>query len=327
MDASVDFAASARRWQEAENPTTSHLSGPIRIAYILGATHSGSTVLAIQLARHPDVCTIGELSGTRFRAEPGYRCSCGSELVKCGFWQRVSAAMAKRGFSYSATTAETDVRNAPNGYARWLLGPMHRGPFFESLRDAALQLSPASRAYLRHHQRLKTALVESVLECTGRPVLVNSSKLGVQLKYHLRNPRFDVKVIWLVRDGRAVACSLMRHEGVAIEQAAYQWRRFYSEAEAIVRRLDRSQWTRARYETLCTDPDRTLSELWQFMGLPARAPESASSSDFHVLGHQTRLSGFENLRLNEKWRAELSAGDLRRFDAVAGRMNRELGYR
>jgi hypothetical protein len=308
-------------------PSETRASARIRLVYLLAATHSGSTVLAMHLARHPQVCTVGELAGTPYRARPGYRCSCGEELVRCGFWRSVSAAMARRGFEYSATTEETDMRNAPTRYARRLLRPMHRGPFLELVRDVALQLSPAAREHLRRGQRLKAALAESVLECTGDAVLVDSSKLGVQLKYDLRNPRFDIKVIWLVRDGRGVANSLRRNQKMAMRDAAYEWRRFYDEASAIVRRLEPSQWVQVRYEAFCAEPEPTLRELWRFMGVPPGAPERLPRAGFHVLGHSTRLKGSGSVKLNEKWRTELSAADLGCFEALAGRQNRKLGYR
>jgi hypothetical protein len=315
MDLTIDSALSVERLYERT-----------RLVYILGATHSGSTALAMQLAGHPDVCSIGELSGTRFRAEPGYQCGCGRELVQCGFWQGVSAAMARRGFSYSATTAETDVRNAPSRYARRLLRPMHRGRVLEWVRDGALHLSAAARAHLRRHQQLAAALAESILECSGDALLVDSSKLGLHLKYHLANPRFDVKVVWIVRDGRAVARSLMQNEGVTMPQAARAWRRFQDEGEAIARRLDRSQWRQVRYEALCTDRDGTLGELWRFMGLRPAPTNAAPARELHVLGHYTRLNGSAHMKLEEKWRSELSPAELQSFEALAGRTNRELGY-
>lgn len=325
MDVHAELAAGRQRSKLYE-PAAGRAACRVPLVYILGATHSGSTVLAMQLARHPDVCTVGELSDAHSHDQPGYRCSCGRELARCGFWENVSTAMAKRGFSYSATTIETDVRNAPNRYGRRLLMPMHRGPVLELVRDAALFVAPATRSYLRQHQRLKAALAESVLECTGKSVLVDSSKLGLHLKYHLRNPRFDVKVIWLVRDGRGVALSLMRNQQMTMHEAAYEWRRFYGEAEVVLRRLDRSHWTCLHYEALCAEPDRTLQGLWQFIGVPSCRLEGVQREDFHVFGHTTRLNGFEKIKLNEKWRNELTPAELRMFEAVAGRQNRRLGY-
>ena len=325
MDVSVEVAAGGR-FQHVASAAAGRAAGRVPLIYILGATHSGSTVLAMQLARHPDVCTVGELSDAHSHDAPGYRCSCGHELAHCGFWSDISTAMARRGFAYSATTIETDVRNAPNRYARRLLMPMHRGPVLELVRDTALFVSPATRSYLQRHQRLKAALAESVLECTGKSVLVDSSKIGLHLKYYLRNPRFDVKVIWLVRDGRGVALSLMRNQRKTMRKAAYEWRRFYEEADVLLRRLDRSQWTCVHYEALCAEPEDTLRELWRFIGVPARPPGGLHSADLHVLGHSTRLNGFEKIKLNEKWRTELTPADLRMFETVAGRQNRKLGY-
>lgn len=296
------------------------------LVYIHAASHSGSTLLAIQLARHPEVATVGELAGTPYRSRPGYQCSCGAELERCGFWREVSAAMARRGYSYSAATVQTDIRNAPNPIARRLLKPMHRGPLLEAVRDAALALAPGGRSHLERHQSLKAALVESIRECTGKPVLVDSSKSGLQLKYHLRNPRLDVKLIWLVRDGRGVALSIVRNQGSSLAQGAYEWRRRNEEARAIVRRLDPSRWIQVRYEALCAEPQQTLARLWRFIGA---APErvNGAASELHVLGHRSRLNGAAAIRLNERWRTELSIADLHLFGGVAGALNRELGYR
>jgi len=297
----------------------------IPLVYIHSAAHSGSTLLARQLARHPDVATVGELTGTVARAQPGYQCSCGAELVSCHFWQQVSAAMRRRGFSYSATTAETDIRKAPTPALRRLLKPLHHGPLLEAVRDLGVLLLPGGRAHLRRQQELKTALMESVLECTGKPVLVDSSKTGLQLKYHLRNPRLDVKVIWLVRDGRGVAFSITRNQGASLPTGARDWRRSNEEALVMARRLDPSRWMQVRYEALCAEPERTLEELWRFIGVAPRATEAAVPT-LHVLGHPSRLSGAVEIRLNEKWRTALSPADLGTFEAVAGPLNRDLGY-
>ena len=325
---SVDLFGERREGADSAATSTATSAARIPLVYIKSASHSGSTLLALQLARHPLVGTVGELSGTPHRARAGYRCSCGSELAQCSFWRNVSAAMARRGFRYSATTAVTDIRNAPNAWTRRLLSPLHRGPLAETVRDLAVWLAPGCRSYIQRNQELKAALVESVVECTGKPVLVDSSKSGVQLKYHLRNSRLAVKVIWLVRDGRGQASSTVRKAGLSVRQAAYQWRRSNEETAAIVRHLDQSQWIRVQYEALCAEPERTLSRLWQFMGLAPCAGQAGEQKqeEYHVLGNSMRLKGAINIRADEKWRTKLSDVDLQIFDAAAGRLNRQLGY-
>jgi len=294
------------------------------LLYIHSASHSGSTLLAQLLARHPEVATVGELSGTVHRARAGYQCSCGVELVKCGFWQCVSASMAKRGFTYSATTAETDIRNARNPLARRLLKPLHRGPLLELARDAGMAL--VGKNHLERQQALMTALVESVMECTRKPVLVDSSKSGVQLKYHLRNPSLDVKAIGLVRDGRGVALSIARNQSTTFPTGAQEWRRTNEEAQAIAGPLGEKRWLRVKYEALCEDPQGTLNRIWRFVGVAPRDLDDCPETHTHVLGHGSRLGGSKKIHNSEKWRKELSADDLRSFESIAGPLNRQLGY-
>ena len=60
-------------------------AGPTRLFYILAASHSGSTLLAMLLGSHPDVCTAGELKAASVGDVDAYRCSCGAPILQCGF--------------------------------------------------------------------------------------------------------------------------------------------------------------------------------------------------------------------------------------------------
>ena len=69
----------------------------MRIIYIAGASHSGSTLLDMMLNAHPEIISVGEvLKLNRIKvAKTGRvkrtRCSCGSAtLLQCEFWSRVN---------------------------------------------------------------------------------------------------------------------------------------------------------------------------------------------------------------------------------------------
>ena len=46
----------------------------------------------------------------------------------------------------------------------------------------------------------------------------------------------------------------------------------------------------------------------------------------HVIGNGMRMDSTSDIRLDERWRQELSQDDLRVFDSVAGPLNRQYGY-
>jgi len=324
-------------------------SGRVTIAYILAASHSGSTLLAMLLGAHPETCTAGELTLAHLGNVDQYRCSCGEMIRQCSFWSRVTESMADRGFPVDIANASTDVRHSGTWYTNALLRPLHRGAILEGVRDVALGFSPTWRRTLPMIQQKTAALAESICETYGRRTIVDSSKGALRLKYLLRNPAFDVKVVRLVRDGRGVSLTYMRpgdyadatdpnlrggglgtaegDEGLGAREAAHEWRRSNEEAEKLLAGLDRSQWAQVRYEALCTEPDETLRGLFEFLGVdPSRMVRDFRSTDQHVVGNGMRLDSTNEIRLDDRWKSVLTPNELRVFDVVAGDMNRRYGY-
>jgi hypothetical protein len=184
---------------------------------------------------------------------------------------------------------------------------------------------------------------------TGKNIIVDSSKIGIRLKYLLRIPELDIKVIRAIRDGRGVALTYMNparfadagdptlrqggmggdrsRERLTIEQAAREWRRSNEEAEAVLQRLDKSQYTESRYESLCQNPDDTLHRLFTFIGVdPKKRFTNFRSAEHHIVGNGMRLDSTSEIHLDERWRTELSVHDYATFDSMAGSLNQKYGY-
>lgn len=322
-----------------------------QLAYILAASHSGSTLLSMLLGSHPQVATIGEinLSSKTMGDLEYYCCSCGNLILECAFWQKVKEGMATRGYAFDIDDAGTDFRAVKSRYARWVLRPLHRGIFLESLRDVALGICPSWRRQLPEIQRRNAALVSTVAEITGAKIVVDSSKIALRLKYLLINPELDIKVIRLIRDGRAVALTYMDPAGFAdaedpalrgggsggqheserlpMDQAAYQWRRCNEEAEYILCRLDRSQWIEIHYEELCKDTEGTLDRLYKFLSIdPDKRVRDFRAVENHVVGNGMRLDTTSEIRLDERWREKLTEQELRIFNNMADKTNRRYEY-
>ena len=128
------------------------------LVYILAASHSGSTLLAMLLASHPEICTVGELKATQLGDVRRYRCSCRQEILQCSFWKGVHEGMARRGFSFfNIVQGATDLASGATPYMSRLLRPLHRGALLEWVRDVALSVSPAWRAKLERFQSLNVS--------------------------------------------------------------------------------------------------------------------------------------------------------------------------
>jgi len=304
------------------------------MAYILSASYSGSTLAAMLLGAHPQACTVGEIRAPSMGEADLYLCSCGRRIKQCSFWAKVSRAMAEKGIpGFDITDAATSIYEVPEPYSQRLLEPLQRGAVLELARDCALALSPVWRRYLAEVRRRNLALVEVLQELAGARIVVDSSKAVLHLKYLLRIKALEIKVIRLVRDGRAVAHSIIGHglqrpsRSQTVAAAARAWRRSNEAAECLLRRLPAAQWLAIRYEDLCVKPAPTLQHVCQFLGIdPEMVNLDFRSREQHVLGNEMRLNSSSQIQLDEGWRTQLSAEDLRGFEAEAGSLNRHYGY-
>ena len=112
-----------------------------------------------------------------------------------------------------------------------------------------------------------------------------------------------------------------------MEAAAREWRRSNEEADEVLKQLEPSRWTQVRYEELCADPSGTLHKLFAFIGVdPDAGRLDFRNTEHHVVGNGMRLDTQSEIRLDERWREALGPSELHTFAAVAGSLNRRLGY-
>jgi hypothetical protein len=318
----------------------------LQLAYILSASHSGSNFLAMLAGSHPRIFTVGEMKAAGFGNPADDWCSCGARTKECPFWRNVTQDMARRGVSFDVTDVRTDFRNLGSRYVDWLLRPLVQRRSVERARDAALWLSPTWRAGRSEIRRRNVALLETIGRLTGARIIVDSSGIGLRLKYLLQIPELDIRVLRLIRDGRSVTlCRLYpaqytgvadpkfrrgnrRKERLSVDEAAYEWRRSNEEAEHLLVRLDPSKWMEVRYEELCRFPKATMLEIFSFLDAdPSEASWNFHATDHHVLGNGTRPDASREIVLDERWKSVLTENELSKFNTVAGELNARYGYR
>lgn len=323
----------------------------IKLAYILAASHSGSTLLARVMSANSSICSVGELKLSAMGDVSSYRCSCGSPIQECEFWCSVQNKMNTMGIPFSLSDPGTDVRDIQSDFARRLLRPMHKGPLLEHMRELALGVSSRWRRHLKSVQLRNAALARVLLDQTRSDVIMDSSKVGLRLKYLLRNPELDVYVIRLIRDGRAVALtyyapdeyadaldsSLRRggrgNKGAAstldIDSAAKEWCLANAEAEAICRNIPANRLITLSYERLCEDPESIARSVAVFLGAdsaPGFSGAKIPDMESHIVGNGMRFDREIDVVLDERWKEAYSPDQLARIRRIVSSMNRKYGY-
>jgi len=300
------------------------------------------------LGAHPDLCSVGELKATSLGDKESYLCSCKERVDKCAFWTGVSEKMVKRGHIFSINDAQMDIRSGADAYTLRLLKPLVRNPFMESIRDALLALSPRWSKQLAKLQKRHSDYVRSIAEQANVDSIVDSSKIGIRLKYLLKDKSLDVKVVWVVRDGRGVSLAYKnpsefadakdpkfrgggagttQEQGRDILTGAHEWVRCNQEVEALIGTMEDNRWMKVHYEDICNNTSQTLDKLFNFIDVdPSKKRLDFKTAEHHILGNGMRLDDSEVIQLDERWQEELTAEDLAQFQQVAGVYQKKMGY-
>lgn len=301
---------------------------PLPVAYLVGTSHCGSTLMALLMNAHPQVAGVGETSPNRRaqRSGPeGFACSCGEALSACPFWARVFERVRAAGFPMDAGHWSNDYRYKPPLLHK-LLTDHPSAAWAGRLQAAADRWLPVHRGRVGRTHRANRAFMEAVLAETGAAVFFDTSKALGRLKHLMDAPDLDLKVVRMVRDARAYANSIHRR-GAPVDHAALRWRKFQAACDRLLMGLAPERVHLLRYEDLCRDPAGSLKALYAFLGVEALEPPAfVVPREQHVIGNRMRLKDRVAVRFDEGWREQLGPDEQARVLAVAGDLNRRLGY-
>jgi Sulfotransferase family len=297
------------------------------LLYILAPSFSGSTLLTYLLAQHPRIATIGELKATKMGDVAEYRCSCGALIGECGFWKLVAMRCEERGIPFALDKFDT-VLGSRAWYRDKLIRGSVRGRLFEALRGSLLALSPGTRHELGAQIRHNYELSRTITEIQGGEIFLDGSKGATRLLHFIRSCLWDVRVIYLQRDGRGVVASIMKHRGVGFERAAEEWLAITRELEHLRRMLPEPIVVDLKYEALCRQPRESLERIFKWLEIDgvAVSTEDFKAGDFHILGNTMRLNGISEIRLDEGWRSKLTEQQQSYFSRRCGKRHQQLGY-
>lgn len=296
------------------------------LIYIMSPSYSGSTLLTFLMAMHPEIATVGELKATSMGSIDEYVCSCGEKINQCGFWGDVTKRMNERGQKFSLADFGTHFSSDDYLCGRFLRAGVH-GALVEKVRGLAINILPNCSATYKATLEQNRALIDTITSLQGATAFLDDSKDPVRVKYFLESGYWNVKIIYLTRDGRGTTNSYMKHYNAGMNEAIVQWLSKCNEMDAVIQNLDGDSFIKIRYEDLCENPESTLKKIFSYANLDS----STVASDFktvkhHILGNSMRLGSSGEIRLDEKWKSALTEADLKEFEKMGGAMNARLGY-
>ena len=303
----------------------------VRIVFVGGYARTGSTLLDRLLGQVEGFASLGEVRRIWDRCFLGNQlCGCGRPFHDCPFWREV----ADRAFGgFDGVDARQVLRDKTSVDNFWNIPRIVTGGWTRSYRRRIL-------AYGEVLGRLYGA----IHAVSGARFLIDSTK-DPQHAYILRAiPGFDVRMLHLVRDSRAVAYSwrrvrrrpeiYWRDQNMArfpITRTALAWDLTNAAAEAMG---SGGRWySLIRYEDLVRNPAHELGRVASELGLGPvdlsflRQPTIELTPSHTVAGNPMRFDvGPVTLRPDVEWTDAMSAVDRAIVTTLSWPLLRRYGY-
>ncbi|EWY39042.1 hypothetical protein N825_08550 [Skermanella stibiiresistens SB22] len=257
------------------------MSPNYKILYIVGMTHSGSTLLDLLISKNSLAVSVGEvwqlanLANTRYKKDNktllGNECTCGAETIwHCSFWPRIDGIVKK---------------------ASGL-----------SLRD--LDLNSDDPETFRLHNKL---VFDAVAEVSGARVIIDSSKLQGRLERLVAAGFAPMLPLHLMRDPRGQVCSVIHRAKRPVLRPAL---RYCRETATTVLFLRGKPHLSVQYENLALDPAGELRRIMEWSGLAYEPAQLAWTDQIshNIDGNVMRRSTSNEIKSDEKWRERLTVG-------------------
>ena len=124
------------------------------------------------------------------------------------------------------------------------------------------------------------------------------------------------RFIWIIRDGRDVALSLMKRPWgpASVFGSARLWRRFHQPCQTVEQLQRAGRLFALRYEDLLKTPEETVPVLRRFLGV--------DTDTQHTQSWLRKL----NRSNHGKWTSEMTPAQVATFESVAGDVLERMGY-
>lgn len=305
------------------------MTAPIKVLFINSAAFSGSTLLTRLLLSHPEIASIGELTGFVAKNDKMRKCSCGQTLTDCPFWQDLSAHLHEHGISFSPNNFGTRFRILP--YNKRITNILLTGSFYsntlEKIRDRVLALSEKYKAEITKIIKVNEIYIETISAMTGAKVILDSSKYSAHAKYLYRSDQLNIHVIHLTRDGRGVVNSYRKNSKIGIARGALRWNLSQMKSLSLKRHLPSDKYYFVRYEDICKNPLEEVNRVYEFAGLPPIDKlNPPKSKEIHIIGN--RMKDEENvvIKHDESWRHELNPKHVKTIEVLSMPFLKKYNY-
>lgn len=293
----------------------------IKVIFIVGAGHSGSTLLDLILNSHKEVTGIGELSDI----DKNNVCTCGKVLYECEIWKEVVKDFENLPQIKIKRKLIDCTLNSNNYYVKKIdliriKKKLKNNNIFQLYREnlgdnfVDLPLNSLSNYFkgsnlpilLQFIIDINYEIYRRISRKTKTKIIVDSSKDIIRALILAKHPKIKPYFIHLYRDGRGVAYSNFKKFNRNPLNYMIKW--FYTNLKIeIIKRKNFKYFSTIRYKDLCKNPKKEIGKILRFYDLALRNDIMSfrNASIHQVEGNRMRFQNTEKIIEDLSWKKYL----------------------
>ena len=282
------------------------MPGKPTVVYIMSDVRSGSTLLENILSKSEESVSVGEMALLKnhiFRRGAGFRwnwnCSCGKLIPDCPFWSVILKDMDTDSEQFH-TAVQWNFKSKK----------MLAGSLFSSfVKKRIAQIN--GRSINKEVVTTNIQLYRNIFAQTGKAFIIDSSKDPVQayITYLNKPPDYDVKIISLQRDLRAIAASknkwnqLNEAKHKSLGKLLTNSLLYKKICNAVVHLVPQEDVVSVHYEDLAVQTQVQLEKVLQTCGMKFyQAPVMMGVDDDHTIAGTPQRFTQRPITYDDSWK-------------------------
>jgi hypothetical protein len=255
----------------------------MKVIFILGSGHCGSTLLDLILDTHSKIFGLGEIEN--FSATG--ICGCGETVNNCSFWSVIKSRV------------DLDYSQIYRKKIDFLLG---RNIFYIQSNGIWRQAVNLKELIKKNENILGQIIKES-----GQEILVDSSKNPDRVELLEESKKIQPIIIHLFRDGRAVSWSYIKKYKKFLP---YMWKWFAANIKIeILKRRTGAKYIFIKYEDLAKNPEKIIGIILDSAGLKYEKGmiDFRKGNHHQIGGNRMKLKQERKIVEDNEWRDKMPA--------------------
>ncbi|MBB4091153.1 sulfotransferase [Salinibacter ruber] len=270
----------------------------LTLVYVLGPGHCGSTLLNLLLNGHSNIIGLSEVQQLGLHDNPL------KKTTDEQFWQKTLSCYDQELGESGSTKLDIDVP-------------------YKSYKKLLRVRENEVRRWVNKNEKL----LECVSKISSCDIIVDTSKRWQRLYLLHKFSDLNIKVVHLVRDGRAVTYSYYKKYNDL--RGIKRWVKSSIYAAYLQTSFCDSHWLKTKYELMATKTEQVLYNLCSFLGVTyeRKMLQYREARNVTVGGNRMRHRSDNDITLDDSWKQELKWKHEMFFNLAAGWINRLHGYR